>query len=1020
MPLSYFCDQLKTLKMSFFSSLLQKHSLPKHNGQPLWKYMLGHEEIEKLVKELQFARPLTIDPRDVTLYYSQWWKKSYKGGKPSKQEIFDSLGGNSRFNFDSQDFYKLAKKGAKMLGIKWITKQNTLYFRTLLLQGGLPLTHISENHGNYQNFLMAVLEEQPETIEDFIFNSQIISLLPRSSQNDIIYESCFEIVRAILNKDDEYDDLFKSDDSLSAISKTLKAKERTLERVERLSKPKNYWLLSFGEEKVSIRLRIGLADTYNNKSLSGILGFEITGREYQLYLNDDLICIFRRMVNGKYKTVWYSHPSQEWNLDNNLPNAYVIQDGKKIEVNDFIQTIPNLQEPSLWAPYSDKEWRLLKGSGASNKEAAILFPPEWNCDVPSTKVSLYNAELSWLAFEGEVEIWHKQRARKYFSEVTSFDWTIVSQKPSWILKGSMPIVKSKPQILVYDENEKRLPENRFKIWVKKHIVSEDWIELNRLSYIPIGCLDIKIEKDGLVAYDMFFNIGDFRVKYNEKSIDIARVELINKNNFEFNFEKSPLFEINESDGGFFLQVHTQLSKVPTGLKGSMGNRNQKKLCLELVSPFEGLAIIDKEGKIISAEQQLSLANLHGLRILSTPKIGTILSIKNRLKPAVKITKEIMESSQPVISFKEEIVRLYYLADAMDYKNKVCLELVEGKNSKTYEISGFSHTLDIKDQLNGNIGLFNSDDDLDLFAIPLNCPSESIGLIPLIKNESSYEIPSTPITNQFIIISSNENGNQLMPRFVTTNESNEGSSKEERIDKYHAELYAASLDNEIWKQLLSYFGICIENDIPFSTFDQLRAISRSSQAAARAFLFIGINQADPNYFIQKAIPEFEKDLGFCFHWIKNKDWELALNEVNELHNDQYFEEIVGLVSSYMRENNLFELFQFINGNLNEVKRIYNTDISNLRAQLGERVLNELPYRSPRITKDYNIAINQHKQVKLLLRAPIAVAESITDTQQEYPIWAGDDFRDMIRRNIQYSQYLNPEFYKSTILHVLKTK
>ena len=50
------------------------------------------------------------------------------------------------------------------------------------------------------------------------------------------------------------------------------------------------------------------------------------------------------------------------------------------------------------------------------------------------------------------------------------------------------------------------------------------------------------------------------------------------------------------------------------------------------------------------------------------------------------------------AFKDEIVRLFYLADAMDYRNTVCLELSEGGNKKKYKISGFSHTLDVENQL----------------------------------------------------------------------------------------------------------------------------------------------------------------------------------------------------------------------------------------------------------------------------------------------------------------------------------
>jgi hypothetical protein len=1021
--------------MSFFTSLLQTKNLQKHDGRPLWKYMLNTEDFEKLVNELKFAGPYSIDPRDVTLYYAEWWKKNYNGGIPSKQDIFDSLGGNSSYIFNHSTFYKLARKGARMLGVKWIKKQNTLYFRTLLLQGGLPLLHISENHSNYQDFLLAVLEEQPSTIQDFIFKPHITGLLPQSSQNDIIYESCFEIVKSILNDENVYDDLLGSNEALISISNKLKVRKQQLTKIQRLSKPKNYWLLSFKKEKAGISLRIGLADTYNTDSLSNILGFEATGKEYQFYLNEELICVFQKMINGNFRTDWYQQQNQEWNGESNFPYAYVLEEGKKIEVTDFIQTIPNLHEPSLWAKYSDDEWRLIKGNGTSNKEAAILFPTQWHSDLPAMEKSVYNEQVSWLIFEGEVEIKLHEECRKYLSEVNSFDWTIVSKKPAWMLKASMPVVQKKPNVIVYDENDKKIPDNKFKIWVKQYNSHDIWKELSLLSSIPLGCNEIKIEKEGQIAYDTFFNIDNLQAKFTNKSINNADIEIRNKDSFEFKLDESPILEIQNHEGVFSLRVNTQYSKIPTGIKGSVGHRNLKKLYFEMTSPFEGMAITNKEGSVIQEEEQLSLANLYGLRILSTPNTGTILRIKNRLKPDVIITKEIKESSQPVISFRDEIVRLYYLADAMDYRNKVCLELIEGKKSKTYEIAGFSHTLNVEEQFQNKVCLYNSNDELDLYAIPLNCASENIELIPLVKNELLYTIPSIEITKQFVVISSKDDGNQLMPRFVNTeevfnefdkdlNETDENFNeidkidKEERVNHYHSQLLEANFEGQIWNQLLSYFNICIENDIPFSTFDQLRAISRSSEVAARAFFFLGINQTETNNYIQKAIPEMEKDLGFCFYWINKDDWKNALNEINELSNDQYLSDIFCLISSYMQENGLLELLQFINGMPIVNDKIYNADITKLRAKLGERILKELPYASPKITNEYHIPIKDNRPVKLLLRAPIAVAESINDIQKEYPIWAGDNHRDSIRRNIQYSQYLNPEFHKRAILQALK--
>ncbi len=1009
--------------MSFFRQLQNQNRIPSRNEFSLWKINLSEEDIERLTTDLQYATLDQIDPRDVTIYYSLWWKNHYNGGAPSKQDVFESLEGNSRYNLDVEKFYRLAKLGAQMLGIKWIKKQNTLYFRTLLLQGGLPISHIAANQGTYQNFLLAVLEEQPETIEDFIFKPEIIGILPKSSQNDIIYENCFEIVKSIINKEDIYDDLLSSNEVLKSISTQLKIRRQSLVPKARLSKPQNYWLLSFEKEKPSILLRIGFAASYNVASLTNILGFEATEREYQFYLNERLICVFRRMLNGNFQTDWYQQLDQHWDGESNLPYAYIIENGRKTEIKDFIQTIPNLHEPSLWTKYSETEWRLVKGSGTSDKEAAILFPMQWHSDLPSLKVSIYGYDLSWSIFEGEIQISLDEEIRKYRSEVNSFDWTIISQKPNWMLKSSMPVVQKTPKIIVYDENNKALPNERYKVWVKRRQYIEAWEELSRLKFIHLGCLELKIEKEGLVAYDSFFNLGNLQVDFLHKSIDKAKLELRNNNSFEFKLDNSPILNIVEENSKFLFEVKTEFSKIPNGIKGSVGIRSKKKLYFEMLSPFEGMAIVDKEGHIIETKEPLSLTNLYGLRILSTPNKETIVRLRNKIKSDVKINKEITDTSYPLISFKEDITRLYYLQDAMDYRNKVSIELIEGKEVKTYEISLFSHNLNVDNQFENNFTLYNSEDELDLFAIPLNCETEEIVLLPMFRQADVYKIPNTEITNQFVVISPIQNGNQLMPRFVNLNEDFEGQSKDQRIEEYHTQLASESFEHKIWKEVLAYFNLCLENEIPFSTFDQIKAISRSSDVSARAFLYLGINQINSDEFIQKAILELERDLGFCFHWIKKEDWFLAAEEVSELYGMQHYNDIIGLLTSYLRENNLLEIFKYFNDNLSQIESVYNSDISYARQLLGERVLNELPYGSPKISSNYGIPITLHKQIKLLLKAPIAVAESIADTQKDFPIWGGNEFRENIRRNIQYSQYLDrhyldSKFYKRIIIQALK--
>jgi hypothetical protein len=122
---------------------------------------------------------------------------------------------------------------------------------------------------------------------------------------------------------------------------------------------------------------------------------------------------------------------------------------------------------------------------------------------------------------------------------------------------------------------------------------------------------------------------------------------------------------------------------------------------------------------------------------------------------------------------------------------------------------------------------------------------------------------------------------------------------------------------------------------------------------------------------------------------------------------------------MEENGLNEVFDLIMEKKIKTKRISHMEINTLRSNLGERVLKELPGKSPRIHGDYGIPIKHHKQVKLLIKSPIAVAESIKNVPTDYPIWGPDEIINTIRRNIQYSQYLSPGFYKKVILNILNS-
>lgn len=1007
--------------ISFFQNLVNQRKLEKHDGRPLWRYFLTDEDFSDIIEHLNFKTEYTLDPRDVTLFYAEWWKRNYNGGKPSKYEIFESLTGNIKYNLTSGEFYKQAKKGASMLGIKWLRKQNTLYFRTLLLQGGLPLKHISENQGLYKEFLLAVLDEQPETIEDFIFKSHITDLLPKSSQNEIIYENCLEIVKSILNdgESSQYDDLLHSNEVLVDIYGKLKTRKAQLDVRKRKSKPKIFWYAKKKENKLIIYLNIGFADIYEEDSLAQILGVKyVDEREYQFYVNDDLICVFRKMINGKYKTDWQSKNDNRWNGDESFPNTYVIVNGEKKEVKDFLQIMPNLQIPTLWSKISDDSWRLNKTNGVTTHEASILFPENWMTEKDYEYVEVDGVQLNWSNFDGEITLKFENEQRNYLSNVSSFDWTIVSQKPSWMIKANMPIVRDKLKVWIYDDDNQLIKSRDYQIWARKHNQDDNWKLLDSNINLPIGCIDIKILKDDVVAYDKIYNIRHLQIDFSNQEISSAQVFSRNVDLLNLTLKESDLVEIEYHQKGFEVKLNLAPLKIPKGINASIGFNKQEKLHFELLSPFEGISIVNSNGDIVNERSKISFNALYGLRILSPAKKEIEIILKNKLKPNVIISRVLKDSPQPLIQFKDDMNKLYRLADVMNHENTLKLEIKENRNVKKYEVSAFDFHLNHQDISSNQISISEcTDEKVELFAIPLNCKSNQIELIPLVQKKDTFEIPNIEFTKQFIVISSKSNNKRVMPRYFNFDEGYLSIDKHERIEKYYEELQDSTFDDEIWKITLAYFNICAENDIPFSTFDQIRAISRGSQVAARAFFLLGIHHENQNDFLQEIVPKLESDLGICFHWISKNDWHNALEEINKDYNFKYFEHFFELLNSYFLENNLAKALHYINDNRLNHLAVNNTSIRELRSNLGERVLKVLPRQSPKTKSEYNIPLEQHKPVRMLIQAPIAVAESISGIQNEYPIWGGDDVRESIRRNIQYAHDLNREFYNKVLLSTL---
>jgi hypothetical protein len=454
---------------------------------------------------------------------------------------------------------------------------------------------------------------------------------------------------------------------------------------------------------------------------------------------------------------------------------------------------------------------------------------------------------------------------------------------------------------------------------------------------------------------------------------------------EFILEKSNDFKVDQNGSSFRLSRSVESKRIPPVINARLKDGSYKSVRFELESPLQGIAIVNQEGDTLHEYDILKLQGLSGLRILSNQGLETTITLQNKLKKEVTIRKILKTSFHPLSSFRDDLIRLFYLSDAMDFQNKVEIIISNKFETKCYEIALFSRFLNVDQQLERIVKIEldqGKTKDVELAAIPLNVCADNLDILPLTQEENQYKIPKFEFTSDFIIVSSGDSFGDVMPRYVRTDEHIQIENRHERIVKYHAELFDNSFDHEAWRQLIKYFELCKNLNIPFSTLDQLRSLVGSSRVAARAFLVFGQKAEDKNDFIQSVLPRLEQELGFNFHWISRTDWHESMDELvsysvsqdwfvqlmslNLISEDHIFMELFELIRGLFQNSNLDTAFSFLsNQRIQSDQSVDNQQIQSLRGHLGAKVLEQLPKYSPHIKSNYGIPVDQHAPVKLLV-------------------------------------------------------
>lgn len=1004
----------KNISMSEFYKILKARNLNLHTGQPIWKYNISDFEFEQLKQKFKIVqRASELDPRSCAVYFAEWWKRNYCGGYPSIEYIYNSIG-SDKLCFDVEEFYDLAKKGGNLLNYKWIKIQNTLYLKTLLLQGGLPLNHIKSNKGKYRDFLLQIIHFNPNRIEDFSNYPDVINLLPKSSQNDIIYSSCLDIVRAVLDNDEKELLILNENEDIKQLTEELILERNKVRKRNSLFKFK--W--SFNKESNNFCLNTLIKSKIQKEDIQYLLNSNVENfeNEYKLFVGSDLIAKFIKRNDDNFKLVQFKEIvklSCEFE-----PEIYCIDNYDRVyEANHLVHSKLNFDIPSLWVSTDEIVYTLEKSRYTNNEFGYVFSTSSFKTTNHFIEEEIVNSNtiiFKITKFQNEIALRNSTDETYRFKTGTEslFDWTIISKMPKWLIKSNLTTVTNDLRILVYDKEGQRISNPKI-YW--KSLNNNDW----NSTHVPMerGVLDIKISYKDVEEFERIFNLGQLDLQTNSNQ---TNSQLIVKNNpFVLEIYKNEIFnfDVNEDIIDFNLIDN---SKLPKSIKVRIKCKNQNSgLISEIISPFQGVKIIDNNDNIV-VDNVIYLDKIKGWRLVANNS-GKEFEIKfsNNKNPEIIISKILEKNIKSLLDFQDTFKSLFQLFNIIDKDNFLKMEICELRPNQTskvlkyFYIKQFSETLKwsvsedniIKFENNLNEEIISN-----IYALPLDCELEFIDKIELIKEEHFYSINST-FANKFILFSDKNAKNKIKPEFISIDPLNELTTIEDRnkrIETYSKELLSEDFESEIWSKFGTYYYICCENDIPFATFDIIKAITISSELAAKAFAYLSLNfDENSNRFSGSDFQDLENDLGLSFLWVKQTDWQ----NLCQLHSKLYQSLFIMLGFNWKRLN-YFLLQERFNNYF-----VFNAELNNVRERLGERVLNQLPFYD--LQKDRNNYVkpipqkNWNNHVNILVIAPLTVASSIAGIDTGLWHINGDNFR----RKIKYVENLDKKWYEESLIYFL---
>lgn len=901
---------------AYFNILKTRGMQGLQKNMPLWKFKLSEEEYEALKQTLRcHTSDLARYGEEAALCYAEWWRRDYKGNIPSKEDVAMGIGIHSSY---ANELYKAAREALQKHGYTFLhSLKGTLYFRTLLNQGGLPINYItnSGNMGNYSRFLKELVSELSlinidwnEVDSSIIQQFNCISYLGKAFKNENIYDVSMQIAHAVIVGEKDilpYDD---TDASLAELTKSLET-AYSRAKAQRKTRPLSlHWKLRTMENRKGY-LYVNM-DVVKDISSDSIPGLNImTCYSFDVFVAGTLVGKYVRKDNikdeeGNILSAIYTRINVGMHSDILWTGEPVVEVKVRCDNDDrLFLTIagcypPNFYYPQVFQMLDDNLYSMSETANAGNNVA--IFSHEWK-NGKSLPITICDKELYYNAFTDELDLHNSETGEdvKLTNNFTPYTVEFSGNYISWVEKSNYKLLSTIPFVRVYDQEK-----NRVHNFIVKYRFRNDnyikWRSLKSSCVFPCGLVDIRVElPDGHTVTETFYSIGKLKFTSDNESVFSTNIicscgaDMLPKINTQEGVD------ITELGTNKWMVKRSKDSKfTPSVCDFSLYCAGNPTLLLSIAIPFDGVTVTDVKGNIVPNGKIVSLANLTNFCVVSHGCYGkkrnidvSYVSDKVEDYSLLKhLRSKVIDGLVSLADYNDLIVRMFnlYGANSFDRSSSVAMNIY----GTEIFIRKFVLESTIED---GKIRVIDSteedtDDflyDGEVYAFPVGdeLSSEDFFVVKLERidnSENLFAFPDDFDQQEVVVFSGPEARRRMVPKYY--NRVAYDFDKQERAEhsSSNTQKWSEILANEDvmmgkhWKDVCKAFDICSRYYLPFSTYNGLKPIARNSKFLAKFVIAMWLNEYQD--VLSQDIDRFEQEMVVAIHWIPAKIWEESIGEL----------------------------------------------------------------------------------------------------------------------------------------------